>query len=139
MSHGFDASTKGMIQIDLSMRGMYLQIRYQDNGQGMNMQKIRQLAARRVHDVSEHSDSEIAQLIFDSGFSTRDQVDEFAGRGIGMDVVRSSLQEIGGSIHVALDSSLQEVHKTGFSPLSFKILLPTEVFLGVQDGVRKVA
>jgi two-component sensor histidine kinase/PAS domain-containing protein len=139
MTHGFDSSTEGLIQIELSVRGRNLQILYQDNGQGMNMQKIRQLAASRVIDVTQHSDTEIAQLIFDSGFSTRDQVDEFAGRGIGMDVVRSSLEEIGGSIHVALDNSLQGPLGKGFSPLSFKILLPTEVFLGVSEGARKVA
>jgi len=139
MTHGFDARVEGQIQIEITQKGRMLQIIYQDNGQGINMKKIRQLASTRFPDLAHRTDTEIAQLIFDSGFTTRDHVDEFAGRGVGMDVVRTSLEEIGGHIQVVLDSSLQEKHAVGFSPLSFKIQLPPEVFLGVDDSVRKVA
>jgi two-component sensor histidine kinase/PAS domain-containing protein len=139
MSHGFDADIEGIIQIEITPKGRNLQILYQDNGHGINMKKIRQLAANRMPDIGQRTDTEIAQLIFDSGFTTRDHVDEFAGRGVGMDVVRTSLVEVGGSIQVVLDNGLQEKHSVGFSPLSFKIILPAEVFLGVNDGLRKVA
>jgi two-component sensor histidine kinase/PAS domain-containing protein len=139
MTHGFDTNTDGIIQIEVTSKGKNLQILYQDNGQGINMKRIRQLAVTNLPDIALRTDTEIAQLIFDSGFSTRDHVDEFAGRGVGMDVVRTSLEEVGGTIHVVLDSDLQEKHAAGFSPLSFKIILPAEVFLGVNDTARKVA
>ncbi|HET9240632.1 MAG TPA: ATP-binding protein, partial [Oligoflexus sp.] len=139
MTHGFSAETEGVIRIEIMPKGRNLQIIYQDNGKGIHMKKIRQLAAARMPDLGQRTDTEIAQLIFDSGFSTRDHVDEFAGRGVGMDVVRTTLEDFGGSIKVILENSLQDTHSVDFSPVSFKIILPPEVFLGVDDATRKVA
>ncbi len=139
MTHAFDANIDGLIQIKISLKGRNLQIVYEDNGKGINMKKIRQLATTHLSDIAQRTDTEIAQLIFDSGFTTRDHVDEFAGRGVGMDVVRTSLMEVGGTIQVVLDNGLQEKHSVGFSPLSFKITIPSELFLGMHEGTQKVA
>jgi two-component sensor histidine kinase/PAS domain-containing protein len=139
MTHGFSAETDGAIRIEITPKGSNLQILYQDNGRGIHMKKIRQLAANRLPDLGQRTDTEIAQLIFDSGFSTRDHVDEFAGRGVGMDVVRTTLEDFGGSIKVLLENNLQDTHSVDFSPVSFRIILPPDLFLGVDDASRKVA
>jgi signal transduction histidine kinase len=68
MTHGFSAETEGVIRIEITLKCRNLQILYQDNGKGIHMKKIRQLAATRLPDLGQCTDTEIAQLIFDSGF-----------------------------------------------------------------------
>jgi two-component system, chemotaxis family, sensor kinase CheA len=61
--------------------------------------------------------SEVANLIFTSGFSTADQVTEVSGRGVGMDAVRGFLESAGGSIEVKLDAGDENADFRGFTTL----------------------
>lgn len=82
-----------------------LVITIEDDGAGLNREKI--LARARENGILEKSeedytDGEVYSFIFAPGFSTKDEVTEFSGRGVGMDAVLSGIRELGGS--VAVDS-----------------------------------
>ncbi|EHF3666248.1 chemotaxis protein CheA [Listeria innocua] len=75
-----------------------------DDGAGINKRKVLEKAiAKNVvtrADSTKMTDSEIFDLLFDSGFSTADQVSDLSGRGVGLDVVRNTILKIGGKISV---------------------------------------
>jgi two-component system, chemotaxis family, sensor kinase CheA len=77
-------------------------IEIQDDGQGLSKSKIIAKAIDKKfiesHQVSELSDDEIFQLTFLPGFSTADSVTKVSGRGVGMDVVKTNVEKIGGSV-----------------------------------------
>lgn len=79
-------------------------IYYEDDGNGLDLEKIRNIAWERgiLPPQGVSSDQEIAQLIFASGFSTASQVSEISGRGIGMSAARSFLERLGMSLHIEL-------------------------------------
>ena len=90
----------GTISIDLQHSSNELSVTFVDDGAGLDLQRIRDKAfasgiAPNAHELSE---SEVANLIFLPGFSTATTVSEIAGRGIGMDVVRSEMNALGGRI-----------------------------------------
>ena len=72
-----------------------------DDGAGLNRQKILEKAKERgmaVHD--QMTDNEVWMLIFEAGFSTADQITEVSGRGVGMDVVKRNIGEMGGRVEI---------------------------------------
>ncbi len=75
-----------------------------DDGRGLNLDKIKQTAIRRQvrteAELAKMSEDEIQSLIFASGFSTRTEITELSGRGIGLDVVRANVERLPGSIQV---------------------------------------
>lgn len=75
-----------------------------DDGRGLNLESIAETAIRRKvrtpEQLVEMSEAEIQSLIFDSGFSTRTEVTELSGRGVGLDVVRANVERLKGSIEV---------------------------------------
>ena len=75
-----------------------------DDGRGLNIESIAETAIRRKvrtpEELVEMSEAEIQSLIFDSGFSTRTEVTELSGRGVGLDVVRANVERLKGSIQV---------------------------------------
>ncbi|MGD1919144.1 MAG: response regulator [Pleurocapsa sp.] len=78
-------------------------ITVRDDGEGINTQKIRERLLKlgfSKTQVGQIPEADVVDAIFEPGFSTADQVTELSGRGIGMDVVRSNLQQIRGDIQV---------------------------------------
>lgn len=74
-----------------------------DDGRGLNREKIMQKARERnliYRDEAEMSDRDIYNLIFLPGFSTKEVITEFSGRGVGMDVVLRNIESVGGSVSV---------------------------------------
>ena len=74
-----------------------------DNGKGLDKEKILKKAIDNNlidGDASELTDKQIYNMIFLPGFSTTDQITEFSGRGVGMDVVRNNIEGLGGTISV---------------------------------------
>ncbi|MDU7475823.1 MAG: chemotaxis protein CheA [Paenibacillus macerans] len=74
-----------------------------DDGRGLNKAKILQRARERqmlFKDESEMSDREIYNLIFLPGFSTKEVITEYSGRGVGMDVVMRNIESVGGNVSV---------------------------------------
>ncbi|MDZ4073924.1 MAG: Hpt domain-containing protein [Hylemonella sp.] len=107
----------GTITIVLHQEGNDVSVVFSDNGAGLNLPRIREkaLAQGLVAPGQPLSDADAANMIFMPGFSTAASVTELAGRGIGMDVVRSEVQALGGRIETAT---------TAGAGTSFKLVLP---------------
>jgi len=92
----------GVITIQAFHQGNQTVISVSDDGAGINLEQIRAKALAMGMITSEQSRSmsrqEIYDLLFQSGFTIKDKADEFAGRGVGMDVVRSEISEIRGTV-----------------------------------------
>jgi two-component system chemotaxis sensor kinase CheA len=74
-----------------------------DDGEGLDLAKIRKIAVSKgmIGEREELSESDIANLIFLPGFSTADKVTDSSGRGVGMDVVKKALNNLGGMVDIA--------------------------------------
>ena len=93
----------GVITIDVQQAGNEVSVEVRDDGRGLNRERVRQQGIERglIHADQALDDGEIAQLVFTPGFSTASEVTGLAGRGVGLDVVRSEVQALGGSIELA--------------------------------------
>jgi two-component system, chemotaxis family, sensor histidine kinase and response regulator PixL len=101
IAHGKTSS--GTISINAGYRGNQTLITISDDGAGIDLEKLRQKApifGISPTDIADANKSELLELIFEPGFSTVDKVTELSGRGVGMDVVRTNLISIGGSVTV---------------------------------------
>jgi chemosensory pili system protein ChpA (sensor histidine kinase/response regulator) len=103
--------------VSLHQEGNEVGVEFRDDGAGLNLMRIRDkgIAMGLIKADESKSDAELANLIFTPGFSTADQVTELAGRGVGMDVVRSEVNAMGGRIETATSVG---------QGTSFKLLLP---------------
>jgi two-component system chemotaxis sensor kinase CheA len=92
----------GTITLDAYHEGNHIAITVTDNGAGLNLDKIYKKALEKglVGEKEEMSEKDIANLIFLPGFSTADQVTDISGRGVGMDVVKKALNNLGGLIDI---------------------------------------
>ena len=107
----------GTINILVHQESNDVSVSFSDDGGGLHLDRIRAKAIANgvVAADAELSDSDAANLIFMPGFSTADQVTELAGRGIGMDVVRSEVNALGGRIETQTESD---------KGTTFKLVLP---------------
>jgi HPt (histidine-containing phosphotransfer) domain-containing protein len=94
----------GRITISGAMLPDAVRIHYEDDGNGLNLEKIWNIARERglLPRHGKPSDQEIGQLIFASGFSTADELSEISGRGIGMSAARSFLERLGMTLQIEL-------------------------------------
>ncbi len=91
----------GQLLLSAQHRGGNIVIEVSDDGAGLNREKILARAVQQGLPVSaDSSDEEIWQLIFAPGLSTAEQVTDISGRGVGMDVVKRNIQEMGGHVEV---------------------------------------
>ncbi|QBI04793.1 response regulator [Pseudoduganella albidiflava] len=89
----------GEVVVQASQQGNEIVLEFSDDGAGLDLERIRTRARERgLLGEGETSDAAVASLIFEPGFSTADALTELAGRGVGMDVVRSEAQALGGRI-----------------------------------------
>lgn len=94
----------GELLVQVSQHGNEVVIVFGDDGAGLDLERIRAKALESgLLTADDASDQEVAELIFEPGFSTADTLTELAGRGVGMDVVRSEARTLGG--RVAVDST----------------------------------
>ncbi|MCA1991747.1 MAG: response regulator [Coleofasciculus sp. S288] len=95
--------SQGVIEIKAAHRGNQTIITISDDGNGINLNKIRARAEEMGLDaelLAAASEDELLSLIFEPGFSTAERVTDLSGRGVGMDVVRNNLKQIRGDIRV---------------------------------------
>jgi len=95
---------RGTIRLSASRQGGYVVIEIADDGRGLDTARInaKALAAGLISEseIAAKPQAEINNLIFAPGFSTAPKVTSISGRGVGMDVVRSNIEEIGGTVDV---------------------------------------
>jgi two-component system, chemotaxis family, sensor kinase CheA len=80
--------------------GKFLQVKYRDDGQGINPSRIRAKLIKNRIPHSHLSDDQVIYFIFNPSFSTRDEVTETSGRGVGLDAVKYEVDQLGGSIKI---------------------------------------
>ena len=107
----------GSISISVTQERNEVGVEFRDDGAGLNLPRIRErgLALGLLAADIPSSDAELAQLIFAPGFSTAHSVSELSGRGVGMDVVRSEVDAMGGRIETATAAG---------QGVSFRLVLP---------------
>ena len=94
-------SEAGRLFLSAGHQGGNIVIEVADDGGGLNRERILAKAAQNGLAVSENmSDSEVWQLIFAPGFSTAEQVTDVSGRGVGMDVVKRNITQMGGTVDI---------------------------------------
>jgi two-component system chemotaxis sensor kinase CheA len=134
LDHGIESPEKrlaagksavGNLTLSAEHQGGNICIEVIDDGAGLNRERILAKAISSGLPVSETmSDEEVGMLIFAPGFSTAEQVTDVSGRGVGMDVVKRNIQEMGGHVEIA---SKQDKGTT------IRILLP--LTLAILDGM----
>src|SRR4030095_2786018 len=93
----------GVISLEAYHKGGNIVVEVCDDGAGLQRERILAKARERnlVGATEALTDEQICHLIFMPGFSTADQATDISGRGVGMDVVRRNINELGGSIAVS--------------------------------------
>jgi two-component system chemotaxis sensor kinase CheA len=95
---------QGAIEVSAQAFGAYAEVTLRDDGRGMDPQRLREAAVRKgllSHDAATVlTDQEALELIFMPGFSTAQMITDISGRGVGMDVVRTNIQELGGQVQI---------------------------------------
>ncbi|NLI66487.1 MAG: chemotaxis protein CheA, partial [Tissierellia bacterium] len=120
---------KGTIKLSAYQEGNRVVITIQDDGKGLDPDKIRESAINKGLEVEDLDGKEIIQLIFDQGFSTRNEVTSISGRGVGLDVVRQKIESLGGDIEVVsqVDKGTSFIVKL---PLTLSIIQSLMVEIG---------
>lgn len=122
---GAGKSAVGNLTLSAEHQGGNICIEVIDDGAGLNRERILAKAMSSGLPVSESmSDEDVGMLIFAPGFSTAEQVTDVSGRGVGMDVVKRNIQEMGGHVEIA--------SKQG-KGTTIRILLP--LTLAILDGM----
>jgi len=118
----------GKLTLEARSAGGDVVILISDDGQGLNRSSILRKANEKgltSKPDSEYTDKEVYHMIFAPGFSTNEEVTEFSGRGVGMDVVRRNIDKVGGTI--SLDSTPGE-------GMTIQIRIP--LTLAIIDGMK---
>jgi chemosensory pili system protein ChpA (sensor histidine kinase/response regulator) len=96
----------GTVRVTLKREGAQLALELADDGRGLNFDAIRQTAIKRglMPPDADIADEDVAQFIFEPGFSTARKLTQDAGRGIGMDVVASEVKQLGGTLEIGSET-----------------------------------
>ncbi len=101
LAHG--KSAKGKITLSARNTSSEVIISIEDDGQGVNLEKVLSKAAGNgllYKPESEYTKREVLNLLMMPGFSTNTEVTEYSGRGVGMDVVKKNIEKVGGSVSI---------------------------------------
>ena len=114
--HGIEATNerikagkpaRGTIRLSAYHEGGTITIEIADDGKGLDLAAIRKKAVERglapAADVEKMTDAQVAKFIFHAGFSTAKAVTSVSGRGVGMDVVKTNIETIGGVVDIATE------------------------------------
>ena len=136
IDHGIEATSeeriaagksgKGHVLLRAYHKGGNIAIEVRDDGRGINRDKVYSKAVERgiISENDELTDQQVYALIMQAGFSTADVISDISGRGVGLDVVRSSIEKLQGKVEI--DSKVGEGSV-------FTILLP--LTLAIIDGM----
>ena len=135
-------SRMGSVKLAAQQAGDHILLTIQDDGAGMDPEKLKSIAIKRgVLDpdaATRMSDTEAFNLIFAPGFSTKEQISDISGRGVGMDVVKTKINQLNGTVHIHSklgQGSLLEIKV----PLTLAILPTLMVVVGKQPFALPLA
>ncbi len=138
---------KGQLWVRVESRGTRIAVIVEDDGGGLSPAKVRATAIKRglltAEAAAKLSDAQAARLIFQPGFSTRDQVTETSGRGVGLDVVLATAQRLQGAVDVTYTEGqgtrfLIDLPLTLASALGLLVRVGTSVVAVPSDMVERV-
>lgn len=121
----------GTITLEARNDGGDVRIIVKDDGKGLDKEKILHKAKQQgllTKPEQDYSDREVYSLIFLPGFSTKENITEFSGRGVGMDVVNKNIEEIGGTIQIESESG-------SYTSIMIKIPLTLAIIEGMKIKV----
>lgn len=133
---------EGTIILRASQEGDHILLTIKDDGAGMDAEKLKGIAIEKGvidSDMAEKmSDKEAFNLIFAPGFSTKTEISEVSGRGVGMDVVKTKINQLNGSVNI--DSEIGRGTTLEIKvPLTLAILPTLMVTLGTQTFALPLA
>ena len=125
----------GTVQLSASQQGDHILLTIEDDGKGMDPEKLKEIAiSRGVLDAdaaARMSDVEAFNLIFAPGFSTKTEISDISGRGVGMDVVKTKINQLNGTVNI--DSQLGKGTRLDIKvPLTLAILPTLMIVVGKQ-------
>jgi two-component system chemotaxis sensor kinase CheA len=98
-------AARGTLYLNAYHQGTQVVIEVRDDGRGIDLAQIREHAVKRgllkADDAQRLPDNDVLNLIFEPGFSTAAEVTEVSGRGVGMDVVRTVMDRLKGTVHIS--------------------------------------
>ncbi|MBS4687026.1 chemotaxis protein CheA [Aeromonas sobria] len=126
---------QGTITLSASQQGDHILLCIEDDGAGMDPEKLKSIAINRgvldADSAARMSDNDAYNLIFAPGFSTKSEISDISGRGVGMDVVKTSIVSLNGSVHI--DSTWGKGTRLEIKvPLTLAILPTLMVEVGEQ-------
>ncbi|MFT8313964.1 MAG: chemotaxis protein CheA [Clostridium sp.] len=130
ISNGKDAV--GKIRLIAYQEGTKAVIKVQDDGAGIDVEKVRAKAEKVGINTAGMNENDIKNLIFAQGFSTNETVTDISGRGVGMDVVKTKISALGGTV----DTSSEEGEGSTFTiklPLTLQIITALLVKVGEES------
>lgn len=145
VDHGIEApedrkqqgkSQQGKVTLKAQHAGAFVLISIEDDGAGLNKDRIRQKAIEKklISENDELSDTEIYDLIFQPGFSTAKNVTSVSGRGVGMDVVKKDITALGGTVSTSSTPGKGSIFTLKL-PLTLAIIEGILVQIGLQNYV----
>ena len=125
----------GVVKLSASQEGDHILLTIKDDGKGMDPEKLKEIAISRgvldADSAARMSDVEAFNLIFAPGFSTKVEISDISGRGVGMDVVKTKINQLNGS--VSIDSELGKGTTLEIKvPLTLAILPTLMIVVGEQ-------
>ena len=125
----------GTVKLSASQEGDHILLTIEDDGKGMDPEKLKEIAiGRGVLDAdaaARMSDVEAFNLIFAPGFSTKTEISDISGRGVGMDVVKTKINQLNGTVNI--DSQLGKGTRLEIKvPLTLAILPTLMIIIGKQ-------
>lgn len=131
-------SPRGELSVRVEPRGTRLAVVVEDDGGGLSPENVRATAVRRglltEAEAAKLTDMQAARLVFEPGFSTREQVTETSGRGVGLDVVQSTATRLQGAVDIAFEKG----KGTRFT-IDLPLILAGALGLLVRSGTAVVA
>ncbi|MBB1456156.1 chemotaxis protein CheA [Pseudoalteromonas sp. SG43-5] len=135
-------SRTGNVTLSASQEGDHILLTIKDDGAGMDAEKLKKIAISKGvldHDqASRLSDTEAYNLIFAPGFSTKEEISDISGRGVGMDVVKTKITQLNGSVSIQSELGVGTILEIKV-PLTLAILPTLMVIVGAQTFALPLA
>jgi two-component system chemotaxis sensor kinase CheA len=128
-------SREGTVLLSASQEGDHILLTIKDDGAGMDAEKLKNIAIERgvldAESAARMPDKEAFSLIFAPGFSTKTEISEVSGRGVGMDVVKTKITQLNGTVNIDSELGVGTVLEIKV-PLTLAILPTLMVVVGKQ-------